>query len=398
MNLLISVVTFILLISVIVTIHELGHFSVARLFKTKVDRFSVGFGPVLWSRRDKNGVLWCISALPLGGYVKFSGDEHVSSMSSTAEDLQAAREAIAAREGYGAEKAYFHFKPVWQRFLIVAAGPLANFVLAIALFAIIFSVVGKVTAPATVSEVRPGSVAEAAGFKVGDRIVRVDGRKIERSQDVVMLIHLRADTPVKLEVLRDNKLVTVVATPVRTLVSGPNEHVPVYGGQLGIGISEGERVKLAPHEAVMSGVQMTGTIIDTTVTYIGRIFTGKENGNQLSGVVGMTKATGDVTAEIAAAKATNAEKARVWILSMIQMAAVISVGIGFINLLPIPVLDGGHLVFYTFEAIFRKPLSAAVQGIGYRFGLMALLGLMLFATWNDLNRIGLVKFFGGLFS
>ncbi|MFT4091569.1 MAG: RIP metalloprotease [Asticcacaulis sp.] len=398
MNLLISIVTFILLISVIVTIHELGHFSVARLFKTKVDRFSVGFGPILWSRRDKNGVLWCISALPLGGYVKFSGDEHVASMSPTAEDLDLAREAIAAREGYGAEKAYFHFKPVWQRFLIVAAGPLANFVLAIALFAIIFSVVGKVTEPATVSEVRPGSVAEAAGFQVGDSIVRIDGRKIERSQDVVMLIHLRADTPVEIDVLRDNKLVSIVATPARTLVSGPNDHVPVYGGQLGVGLSEGERVKLAPHQAVMSGVQMTGTIIDTTVTYIGRIFTGKENGNQLSGVVGMTKATGDVTAEIAAAKATNAEKARVWILSMIQMAAVISVGIGFINLLPIPVLDGGHLVFYTFEAIFRKPLSAAVQGIGYRFGLIALLGLMLFATWNDLNRIGLVKFFGGLFS
>lgn len=398
MNFLIGIVPFLLLISLIVTIHELGHFSVARLFKTKVDRFSVGFGPVLWSRRDKNGVLWCISALPLGGYVKFSGDEHVSSMSPTAEDLQAAREAIAAREGYGAEKAYFHFKPVWQRFLIVAAGPMANFVLAIVLFAVVFGITGKGVAPGTISQVMPQSVAEAAGFKVGDRILRVDGRKIERSQDVVMLIHLRADTPVRMDVLRDGSPLTITATPARKLMSGPEEHVPVYGGQLGIGVGDGPRRMLWPHEALWSGVQMTGNILDTTVTYIGRIFTGKESGDQLSGVLGMTKVAGDMTAQVAADDVPNGHKAINWIFTMIQMAAIISVGIGFINLLPIPVLDGGHLVFYTFEALFRKPLSAAVQGIGYRFGLMALLGLMLFATWNDLNRMGLGKFFGGLFS
>jgi len=398
MNVLISIVSVLVMLSIIVTIHELGHFSVARLFRTKVARFSVGFGPVLWSRRDRNGVLWCLSALPLGGYVKFAGDEHVASMSPTAEDLQVAREAIVAREGYGAEKAYFHFKPVWQRFLIVAAGPVANFVLSIVLFALIFGVTGKGMAPGTVSQVLPGSVAESAGFQVGDRILRVDGRKIERSQDVVMLIQLRADTPVRMDIVRDGTPLTLTATPARKLMSAPDEPVPVYGGQLGIGVGDGPRRALWPHEALWSGVQMTGSILDTTVTYIGRIFTGKESGDQLSGILGMTKATGDMTAQVAADKAPNSHKAINWLFTMIQMAAIISVGIGFINLWPIPVLDGGHLVFYTFEALFRRPLSAAVQGIGYRFGLMALLGLMLFATWNDLNRMGLGKFFGGLFS
>lgn len=390
---------FLLVISLIVTFHELGHFSVARLFKTKIERFSVGFGPVIWSKRDKNGVLWCLSALPLGGYVKFSGDEHVSSMSPDAEELEKARRAIREGEGPGAEMAYFHFKPVWQRFLIVLAGPVANFVLAIIIFAAVFMIVGKGMAPGTVMGFsEPNGPGARSGLKVGDQFVRIDGREVKTSEDVIMLVRMRGNESVPVEVRRDGQIVRLTVTPERRLIAEVSQHVPTYAGVLAVRIGDGEPRTPWPHEALWLGTQKTIGVLDTTLTYIGRIFTGKENGDQLSGIIGMTKATGDLTAEVASVKATPGQMAFSLLLTLLQMAAFVSVGIGFVNLLPIPVLDGGHLVFYTYEAIARRPLSATVQGLGYRFGLVALLGLMLFATWNDLNRIGFTKFFGGLFS
>lgn len=394
-----AIPTFLLVISLIVTFHELGHFSVARLFKTKIERFSVGFGPVIWSRRDKNGVLWCLSALPLGGYVKFSGDEHVSSMSPDAEELEKARRAIREREGPGAEMAYFHFKPVWQRFLIVLAGPVANFVLSILIFAAVFMIVGKGMAPGTVMGFpEPNGPGARSGLKVGDQFVRIDGREVKTSEDVIMLVRMRGNESVPVEVRRDGQIVRLTVTPERRLIPEASEHVPTYAGVLAVAIGDGKPRMPWPHEALWLGTQKTLGVLDTTLTYIGRIFTGKENGDQLSGIIGMTKATGDLTAEVASIKATPGQIAFSWMLTMLQMAAFVSVGIGFVNLLPVPVLDGGHLVFYTYEAIARRPLSATVQGLGYRFGLVALFGLMLFATWNDLNRTGIIKFFGGLFS
>ncbi|MDC7681857.1 M50 family metallopeptidase [Asticcacaulis sp. BYS171W] len=398
MTLLLGAPTFLLMISLIVTIHELGHFSVARLFKTKIERFSVGFGPILWSRRDKNGVLWCLSALPLGGYVKFAGDEHVSSMSPDEKELQEARLAITQREGAGAEQAYFHFKPVWQRFLIVLAGPMANFVLAIAIFAFLLSVFGEVIRPPLVDRTEPGSVAEAAGFRTGDVLVSIDGRKVDQFQDAARLINTRADQATRFEVRRGAQIVTIDATPKRDVITQPGQPV-VYGGRIGLHFADQPyRKRYWPHDAVAEGFKTTVDVLDTTLTYIGRIFTGKENGDQLSGILGMTKTTGDLTAEVAKAKTSPGITALNWALTMLQLAAVVSIGIGFVNLLPVPVLDGGHLVFYTYEAVARKPLNATIQGLGYRFGLVALLGLMLFATWNDLNRMGVSKFFGGLFS
>lgn len=399
MTFLLGIIPFLLVISLIVTIHELGHFSVARLFKTKVERFSVGFGPVIWSKRDKNGVLWCLSALPLGGYVKFAGDEHVSSMSPDVEELEEAKRAIREREGPDAEKAYFHFKPVWQRFLIVLAGPMANFVLSIVIFAAVFMIVGKGMAPGTIMALPEANGPGArSGLKVGDQFIRIDGREVKSSEDVIMLIRMRPNEATPVQVRRDGQVVSLTVTPERRLISSVSQHVPTYGGVLAVAIGDGQPRTPWPHEALWLGTQKTIGVLDTTLTYIGRIFTGKENGDQLSGIIGMTKATGDLTAEVASLKATPGQIAFNWFLTMLQMAAFVSVGIGFVNLLPVPVLDGGHLVFYTYEAVARRPLSAAVQGLGYRFGLVALLGLMLFATWNDLNRTGFIKFFGGLFS
>jgi regulator of sigma E protease len=398
MNFFLGILPFLLLISVIVTIHELGHYSVARLFKTKIERFSVGFGKVLISRRDKNGVLWCLSAIPLGGYVKFSGDEHVASMSPDATELETARRAIREKEGDGAELNYFHFKPVWQRFLIVAAGPFANFLLAIVLFAALLMISGQTIVPASVQAIQPGSAAEIAGFQKGDRIISVDNRKVKDSLDVIRLTSLRAGTPTRYEVIRAEKPITLIATPKRERLTRPDEP-EVYGGKLGIAIGNAAISKTYwPHQALIEGTRMTWEALDSTVTYIGRIFIGKESGKELSGILGMTQMTGDITAQASKAEGSTGDKLMSFGLYMLTIAALISVGVGFMNLLPIPILDGGHLVFYTYEAIAQKPLASGIQAMGYRFGLMALIGLMVFATWNDLNRIGVVKFFGGLFS
>ncbi len=399
MQFFVGILPLLILISVIVTIHELGHFSVARLFKTKIERFSVGFGPKLLARTDKNGVEWCLSAIPLGGYVKFAGDEHVSSMSPDARELDAARTAIVAKEGEGAEKAYFHFKPVWQRMLIVAAGPFANFVLAIVLFAGVLMFIGKGQTPASVVSVEPNSPAAAAGFKPGDLITEIDGRAVENHQDARTLILMRADSAINITVLRDGAPVVLNATPARTeLEVGFGDH-RIKAGRLGIEMGGDMRwQRFAPHTALVEGAKMTWQVLDTNVTYIGRIFAGKESGDQLSGILGMTKGTGDIASETMKVEAPAADRVILLVINLVTLAAVISVGIGFLNLLPVPVLDGGHLLFYTYEAVMQKPLNSAIQGYGYRLGLVTLLGLMLFATWNDLNQLGVVKFFGGLFS
>jgi regulator of sigma E protease len=399
MQFFVGILPLLILISVIVTIHELGHFSVARLFKTKIERFSVGFGPKLLARTDKNGVEWCLSAIPLGGYVKFAGDEHVSSMSPDARELDAARTAIVAKEGEGAEKAYFHFKPVWQRMLIVAAGPFANFVLAIVLFAGVLMFIGKGQTPASVVSVEPNSPAAAAGFKPGDLITEIDGRAVENHQDARTLILMRADSAINITVLRDGAPVVLNATPARTeLEVGSGDH-RIKAGRLGIEMGGDMRwQRFAPHTALVEGAKMTWQVLDTNVTYIGRIFAGKESGDQLSGILGMTKGTGDIASETMKVEAPAADRVILLVINLVTLAAVISVGIGFLNLLPVPVLDGGHLLFYTYEAVMQKPLNSAIQGYGYRLGLVTLLGLMLFATWNDLNQLGVVKFFGGLFS
>ncbi|MGA9658317.1 MAG: site-2 protease family protein, partial [Asticcacaulis sp.] len=222
-----GIVPFLIIISLIVTFHELGHFSVARLFGTRVERFSVGFGKILLRKKDKNGVEWCLSALPLGGYVKFAGDENISSMMPSADDLEASRIAITAREGAGAVNDYFHFKPLWQRFLIILAGPVANFVLAIGLLTFIFWVAGDSYVPARVVMVEPNSPAGVAGFQVGDTIRAVDGKPTLSRDDVKLQVVLRADTKTRFDVRRGDADMAIFATPARMTIdpTGPNQNL-----------------------------------------------------------------------------------------------------------------------------------------------------------------------------
>lgn len=397
-QLLTYVVPFLLVLTVVVTIHELGHFLIARAFGVKIDRFSIGFGRALLSRTDRHGVEWRLAWLPLGGYVKFSGDMDASSVPDKA-GLDELRGRVIAEHGPGAERDYFHFKPVWQRALIVAGGPLANFVLAIFIFTLLFSLVGVTLRPAQVADVQAGSPAAAAGFRAGDLITGINGRPVRDASEVTRAVVLSSGDPVRFTVERAAGVVELTAVPERRL-----EDDPIAGrvriGRIGLDLSSPRdqirHVRYNPVEAVGQGVRETGAVLGTTLTYLGRIFTGRESGDQLSGPLGIAKASGALANAAVQAHPDPLVMARNLALTLTSFAAILSIGIGFLNLLPIPVLDGGHLVFYAYEAVARRPVAAAVQEAGYRVGLALLAALMLFATWNDLQKLNVFKFLGGL--
>ena len=396
---LLYIVPFLLVLTFIVTIHELGHFLVARAFGVKIDRFSVGFGKTIFSRLDRHGTEWRMAWLPLGGYVKFSGDLDASSVPDQA-GLDELRQRVIAENGPGAERDYFHFKPIWQRALIVFAGPAANFLLALVLFTVLFSVIGeRIVAPrvATVSE---GTPAAAAGFRPGDLIVAVNGRPVEDGAEVTRLVMMSAGDPLIFNVQRAGGPVTLTATPERRL---ENDELAGRVRIARIGLGMGPLVsadyrfrRLNPVEAAGKGVETIGATVSTTATYIGRIFIGKESGDLLNGPIGIAKAAGGVTRMAVEANPDPGLIAANLALTFLSFAALVSIGIGIVNLLPIPVLDGGHLLFYGYEAVARRPVPARVQEVGYRVGLALLAGLMLFATWNDLQKLSLFKFLGGL--
>lgn len=395
---LLYIVPFLVVLTFIVTIHELGHFLVARAFGVKIDRFSIGFGKTIVSRTDKRGVEWRIAWLPLGGYVKFSGDLDASSVPDQA-GLAELKSRVIAEHGPGAERDYFHFKPVWQRALIVAAGPAANFALALVLLTLLFSVVGEQIIAPRVAQVVAGSPAAVAGFQPRDLITAINGRPVLESGEVTQTIMLSAGDPLRFTVDRAGRELTLVATPVRQMeddeVAG-RVRVARVGLALAPLRQDYQFRRLNPIEAVGKGADTMASVVGSTFRYIGRIFTGKESGDLLNGPLGIAKAAGGMTKQAAAYEAPPGLIALNVALTLVQFAAIVSIGMGIVNLLPIPVLDGGHLVFYGYEAVARRPVPARVQEVGYRVGLALLAGLMLFATWNDLQKLSLFKFLGGL--
>lgn len=394
------IVPFLLVLTLVVTIHELGHFWVAKACGVAIDRFSIGFGRPIFAWKDRSGVQWQICWLPLGGYVRFSGDDNAASVPDQ-EDLDDLRTQIVAQQGADAVQKYFHFKPLWQRALVVVAGPVANFALAIVLFAVLLGTIGERVSPARVDMVEPGKPAALAGFQVGDQIKQAAGRTIRSFADLQQIIMLRADVPVKFVIDRGGREVILTATPVRQQITDPmgSKHLV---GVLGFGYiqkaSDQTWTRYGPIEALALGAERTWSVLDTTVFYLGRVVTGKESASQLGGPIGIARASGAV----AQAGAEGAPDLGMQILgslvALMGLAAVLSVGIGFMNLLPVPILDGGHLLFYAYEAIARHPLNAEIQAMGYRIGMALLLSLMVFATWNDLQQLQLFQFLGGLFS
>lgn len=359
-----TVIPFLFVLTVVVFVHEMGHYLVGRWCGIGVSEFSVGFGPELVGFHDRRGTRWKLSAIPLGGYVKFLGDMSVTSDPSAQE-----AGALSPAE----RKAAFHLQPVWKRAATVFAGPAFNFLLTIAVFAVMFSIYGRTVTEPTVAEVRPGSPAEAAGFLPGDRFVSVDGRRVTTFGDVQRLVSGRAGDSIAFVMARDGGEVTLTATPElveQTDALGNVIRIGVIGVVNNEELGQPRHIEYGPVESVAEAVKETGHIIVRTGQFLQRFAAGREDRCQLGGPVRIADMAGK-------AAALGFE----W---LVQLVAILSVGIGFLNLLPIPPLDGGHLVFYGLEAAMRRPVSERVMEIVYRVGMFAVLAFMGFVFWNDL--------------
>jgi len=394
------ILPFIAIIGIVITVHELGHFLAAKAVGTKIDQFSIGFGKALFRRTDKSGVEWRLSMIPIGGYVRFAGDDNVASIPDQ-DDLAAMRADLLERVGPAELRRYYHFKPLWQRAMISAAGPAANFLLSIAIFSILLGTLGEGIATPRIGAVSPGGPAQRAGFQAGDVIVRAAGQDVTSAEDLRQLIIMRTGVRVPFTVKRGAGLVDLVATPQRGPVKDPigrTQQLGVIGVRFDPLPGEVRIRHYSPIEALGGGVKRTANVVTTTVFYLGRMISGREDASQISGPLGMAHLSGALEKQTA----ENSKDVGTFIgnalLMVLELAASISVGIGFLNLMPVPVLDGGHLLFYAYEALARRPLAAKVQAAGYRVGLALVLGLMLFATWNDLQRLHVFNFLGRLIS
>jgi regulator of sigma E protease len=360
---------FLLLITPIVFFHELGHFTVARLFGVKIETFSIGFGREIFGWTDRTGTRWKFSWLPLGGYVKFWGDSDAASTPDR-EKLEHA----SAEERAGA----LPMKPLYQRALIVAAGPLANFVLAVVIFAAMFMAQGQIVTPPLVAQVAPNSAAAAAGFHPGDVIRAINGNAISSFEEMQRIVSLNAGDPLVIAVQRQAH--TLVFRVVPRMTTDKDRFGNVYHiARLGIGGTQDPKamriVRLGPVAAVGAAFGQVGYIVESVWDFRLQLIRGRADAGDMTGPVGIFKISHDI--------------ASVGILALISLAAFISVSIGLVNLFPIPVLDGGHLLYYAFEAVLGRPLSAKAQDVGFRLGFAVILGLMLFVTWNDLVRLNL---------
>lgn len=451
---------YLFLITVVVFFHELGHFWVARLCGTRVETFSIGFGPAIVGWTDRHNTRWKISWIPFGGYVKFFGDSDAASTTDrdAVSNMSATERAVA-----------FPFKPLWQRAAIVAAGPVANFILAIVIFTFTFLIFGRPAEPPVIGLVYPHSAAEAAGIKAGDTVRAINGMPIKEFDDLPEVISLSAGQNLAIDLMRDGRPLQVHATPrlmevtdplgdrVKSIALGISEDVPAVAEQVvpgslaaragllpgdvfqsvnkttvtgygqfaeavATGIGHDIAIKVVrggdtltvhlpasaklpksaeprkdrrldvfgvlsrpypkttithygPVAAVGAAFAQTGLIIKGTLVTIWQIVAGYSDTSQLHGPVGVA----GVAKKIAA----------LGFLALVQLAALMSVSIGLINLFPIPLLDGGHLLYYGFEAVLGRPLGERAQDLGFRLGLAVVLGLMIFVTWNDLARLNL---------
>lgn len=357
---------FLFVLAIVVFIHELGHFLVARWCGVRVKAFSIGFGKEIFGFVDRHGTRWRVAWIPLGGYVKFMDDENSASVPSR-EALE--RMAPAEREGA------FQTKPLAVRVAVVAAGPIANFLLAIVILSLTYAFVGvHVTAP-RVDELVPDGAAASAGFKPGDVILSIDGRAIETFADMQRIVSASADRVLNFEVNRDGDILSLKATPARSEITdrfGNKLRVGVIGIRRNAGAQELEYRQYGLFEAVALGVKETYFYVTRTLLFLHDLVMGREYADQLRGPIGIAEIAGQV--------------ATLGLVPLLNLVALISVSVGLINLFPIPLLDGGHLMFYAIEGIRRKPLSERTQEIGFRIGLAVVLMLTIFVTWKDIVR------------
>ncbi len=368
-GILFTIVMFLLVIGPLVFIHELGHYFAGRLCGVKADTFSIGFGREITGWTDRRGTRWKVGWLPLGGYVKFKGDMNPASTPSD-EWLSLPAEERAQT---------FQAKPVWQRFIIVAAGPVTNFLFAILALMIIFATIGYPSTPAVVGSVEHGGAAEQAGFRPGDRIVAVNDRAINLYAELQTYVALRPQEPMHFSVERGGQLIAIDAMP-RLSVEQDS-----FGNQARIGYL-GVRSNGTPQFTRLPFYQLPGAAIGTTVdavrtlvTALGQVISGRRSLKELGGPLKIAQVSG--------------QRASLGWWPFFELMVMVSINLGFINLLPIPLLDGGHLFFYLVEGVRRKPLRPEAQEWAFRAGLAVLLALMIFVTFNDLASFGL---FSGL--
>ncbi len=364
------IIPFVVLILVVVFIHEYGHYYFAKKYGVGVTDFSFGFGKELFGWNDKSGTRWKICWIPLGGYVKFFGDRNVFS--------QADQEKIVNKYSLEDQKKLFVLKPLYQRAIIVAAGPFANFLLAVAIFLSIYMFIGKDFTPAMINEVQNESPAQASGLKKNDIILEIDGNKVKSILDVSKLIMMSTSEFIDFKVSRfENELILKVKPNV--VDAEDNIGNKVKKRMVGIKLSpfnnEINHVKLGPAKALYYSLSEVYFVSISSLKYLGSIISGSGDSSQLGGPIRIAKITGQV--------------AEFGFIPFLSMMAYISISLGLINLFPIPLLDGGHLMFYGFEKILGRPLSQKTQEGFFRIGMFLLLFLMFFATFNDLKDLGL---------
>jgi regulator of sigma E protease len=360
---------FLIVLTVLVFVHEFGHYAIARWNGVRIDVFSIGFGPELFGWWDSAGTRWKFSTIPLGGYVKMFGDSDASS----GQPLPG-----LGRLAQSERNASFHYKRLGQRAAIVAAGPAANFAFAIVVLTVLFMTFGQPYTPAEVGQVQPGSAAEQGGIRAGDVILSIDGQAVARFEDVQQAVRMNPGVTMAIAVRREAKTLTLQVTPARTEVTdrfGNRYEI----GLLGIARSGMEYIKRDPVTALYQAVGETWNLSASTLQAMWQMVKGTRTTDELGGPLRIAQMSGEV--------------ARGGIAPVLTFMALLSVSLGLINLFPVPILDGGHLLFYAAEAIRGRPLGQKAQEYGFRIGLALVLTLMVFTTWNDLVHIGIKGWF-----
>lgn len=363
-----TLLAFLFVLSVLVFVHEYGHYWVAIRNGVKVEAFSIGFGPELFGWYDKKGTRWKVSLLPLGGYVKMFGDMNPASAGQ--------RDDLNEEERQHA----FHHKGLMARAAIVFAGPLANFLFAIVVFTVLFAAVGQQRALPVVGEAVEGSPAAVAGLQPNDRINAINGQPIAWFSELSDVIRGNAGAPVSLSVMRDGQEIDIQVTP-EAVTTGEGDDVQTFG-RLGVTAGAFETQRDGIIDATGKAFSSTWNLISQTLSALGEMISGERDSSELGGPIRIAQMSGEV--------------AEGGIGPLLFFMAYLSISLGLINLMPVPVLDGGHLVFYAIEAIRGKPLGAKAQEYGFRLGAGLVFSLIIFATWNDLTQLGVWNFFKGL--
>ena len=366
------IVVFLIVLTILVFVHEYGHYWVAKRNGVRVEAFSVGFGPEIWGRNDASGTRWKICAIPLGGYVKMFGEGGDVSEDGEKSELSDAEKAVS-----------FYYKTVSQRAAIVAAGPIVNFIFAIFAFAILAGAVGNAVPLAAVGKVFKDSAAEIAGFKSGDRFISINEEEINLFSDLRRIVTENPDIVLSFQIDRAGKEITLSATPKLTVqknAEGEEIEIGLLGVEWSPEFVSYERQN--PAMALWVGVQRTYMVTTNILSYIGDMFSGRRGTDELGGPLRIAQISGQMAEQ--------------GIGAVILLMAMLSVNLGLINLFPIPMLDGGHLAFYLIEALLGRPLGAKAQEYGFRFGLILVLMLVVFVTWNDLVHLEVIEFIKGL--